>query len=434
MSTFLETSDRIARQLCRDAVWDGARCNWLGWCMEPVGGRWAHAWRALSGGLYSGTAGIALFLARLTPWTGDPVARETLLGALRQARQSAAGLASEDALSFYSGPAGIGYTCIESGLALDDDSLVREGLALLSRAAAQPPDERFLDVVAGSAGLIPVLIDTARRFGREDLMEAAMEHGRLLLATAHRSAEGWSWATMPHLPRHLLGFAHGASGMAWALAELHAVTREARFREGALEAVRYERSRALPDLTWPDLRSEPAAVPAPSMNAWCHGAPGIGMARLRLLELLGPVPGLAEDLGVALRTTTADLASEAGLASFCLCHGAGGNAELLLLAADALGQPWLRWQAEAAALQGIARYHQTGLSWPCGVQGAGETPNLLLGLAGIGYFYLRLHGGAAVPSILRITPATETLAGWQTASPLRTIELEEEPLAACAAG
>ncbi|HKI00850.1 MAG TPA: lanthionine synthetase LanC family protein [Thermoanaerobaculia bacterium] len=421
MSAFLETSDRIARQLCRDALWDGTRCNWLGWSMEPVGGHWAHAWRALSGGLYSGTAGIVLFLARLEPWTRDPLVRETLLGALRQARQAAAAFAPEDSLSFYSGPAGVGYASIEAGIALDDEPLVRDGLDLLARAAAQPPDDRFLDVVAGSAGLIPALIDTARRFGREDLMEAAVRHGRRLLAAAHRSAAGWSWSTMPHVPRHLLGFAHGASGIAWALAELYAATGEPELREGALEAVRYERSHGLPDLTWPDLRSEPAPSPAPSMNAWCHGAPGIGLARLRLLELLGARPGLSEDLAVALRATTSNLASETGLASFCLCHGAGGNAELLLLAADALRQPWLRWQAEAAAWQGIARYHQTGLPWPCGVQGAGETPNLLLGLAGIGYFYLRLHGGRAVPSILRITPATID-------------ELAEEPLSAAAAG
>jgi hypothetical protein len=28
--------------------------------------------------------------------------------------------------------------------------------------------------------------------------------------------------------------------------------------------------------------------------------------------------------------------------------------------------------------------------WPCGISG-GQTPNLMLGLAGIGYFYLRLY-------------------------------------------
>lgn len=417
MSIFLEASDRIARQLCRDALWDGPRCNWLGWSLDVIAGRWAQAWKPQAAGLYAGTAGIALFLARHHAWTQDPLVRDTLLGALRHARQAAGDIPEAESLSFYSGPAGVGYACVEAGVVLEDDSLVRDGLERIGRAASQAPDEGRIDVVTGSAGLIPPLIEAARRFGRDDLLAAAAEHGRLLLATAHRTAAGWSWSTLPGLPRDLLGLAHGASGVAWALGELHAATGEAGFRQGALEAVRYERSQALPDGTWPDLRPEhwsgaapsvaPNVAPSVAMNAWCHGAPGIGLARLRLLELLGPVPGLAEDLGIALRATAASLASEPGLASFCLCHGAGGNAELPLLAADALGQPWLRRQAEAAALQGIARFHQTGLPWPCGVRGGGETPNLMLGLAGIGYFYLRLHGGAAVPSILQVHSRAE---------------------------
>ena len=38
--------------------------------------------------------------------------------------------------------------------------------------------------------------------------------------------------------------------------------------------------------------------------------------------------------------------------------------------------------------------------WPYGVTSGGETPNLMLGTAGIGYFYLRLYDAAAIPSVL----------------------------------
>jgi lantibiotic modifying enzyme len=34
--------------------------------------------------------------------------------------------------------------------------------------------------------------------------------------------------------------------------------------------------------------------------------------------------------------------------------------------------------------------------------GGGETPNLMLGLAGIGYFYLRLYDPVKYPSVLII--------------------------------
>jgi lantibiotic modifying enzyme len=46
----------------------------------------------------------------------------------------------------------------------------------------------------------------------------------------------------------------------------------------------------------------------------------------------------------------------------------------------------------------MERYARTGVSWPCGTH-SGETPNLMLGLAGIGYFYLRL-AVPQVPSVL----------------------------------
>jgi lantibiotic modifying enzyme len=39
------------------------------------------------------------------------------------------------------------------------------------------------------------------------------------------------------------------------------------------------------------------------------------------------------------------------------------------------------------------------------VPGAGETPNLMLGLAGIGYFYLRLADSSKHRSVLMILPS-----------------------------
>jgi lantibiotic modifying enzyme len=46
----------------------------------------------------------------------------------------------------------------------------------------------------------------------------------------------------------------------------------------------------------------------------------------------------------------------------------------------------------------VERYARTRAAWPCGTH-TGETPNLMLGLAGIGYFYLRL-AQPQVPSVL----------------------------------
>ncbi len=82
----------------------------------------------------------------------------------------------------------------------------------------------------------------------------------------------------------------------------------------------------------------------------------------------------------------------------------GGNADLLIAAADALGRSGLRQVAEEAARTAIQQIEPNDMPWPCGVNGGGETPNLMLGLAGIGHFFLRLYDSGAVPSLLLVHP------------------------------
>ena len=88
--------------------------------------------------------------------------------------------------------------------------------------------------------------------------------------------------------------------------------------------------------------------------------------------------------------------------NYSLCHGLGGNAELFLAAADLLGDERYRGVAEAVGDRGIQSVFVQRNPWPCGVLSEGETPNLMIGTAGIGYFYLRLYDSRAVPSVLLI--------------------------------
>ena len=93
-----------------------------------------------------------------------------------------------------------------------------------------------------------------------------------------------------------------------------------------------------------------------------------------------------------MRTTAAVLGQASpGAGNFSLCHGDGGNADLLILASDVLSRPALRREAENAVARALDRFEAMRSPWPCGVPGAGESPNLLLGVAGIGYFLLRLY-------------------------------------------
>ena len=185
-------------------------------------------------------------------------------------------------------------------------------------------------------------------------------------------------------------------GLAYALGILSASTGRLDFLDAAREGLRYERAyfRAS-EGNWPDLRSfvQAGADGRSAMHAGM--VPWRAGRRVRPARPPSAFPDDASILAeaeTAVRTTAATLGQASpGTGNFSLCHGDGGNADLLILAADVLSRPELRREAENAGSRALDRFEDTRSPWPCGVPGAGESPNLLLGLAGIGYFFLRLH-------------------------------------------
>lgn len=407
---YLETASRIGARICRDAIWSGDRCNWLGDSMEKLDGSWKVAHRALSPDFYGGTSGIAFFLDRLHSLTGEHLFRETAHGAILQACSRLSHLEPAIRASFYLGMTGIAYTLTAMGF----EEKAREALRAVTRSdpAQTDSDETHLDVIGGIAGAIPPLLAMGNALSDRAPVRLALEYGEALLRLARKSANGWSWNTMRVRPEQrqedLTGFSHGAAGIAWSLSELFAFTQDPRFREAAEEARRYENSHFNVQCSnWPDFRylydpDSPSKSGASYPISWCHGAPGIGLDRLRALEIWGG-PELKQEAEIAMRTTESILMLTKD-SNFSLCHGLGGNADLLIHAAVVLNDPARMALPERLGDQGIEQIEDQDLRWRCGVTEGDETPNLMLGTAGIGYFYLRLYDRHRVPSVL-IVPA-----------------------------
>lgn len=409
-SSFLDAADRIGRRLCRDALWAEGRCNWLGWHLVPQNNAWIPAWKSLGWPVYDGIAGVCWFLAELLRFRGDEIERATLAGALHQLRRMTAVVDPSSCGGYHGGLAGIPPVCLMAAEVLGDAQWTDFALSIYERLSGLACQDSQLDLLSGSAGIIVSLLEGAARFGRDDFIEAADRHGRSLLAHARRSDDGWSWETCPpgQASDHLLGYSHGAGGIAAALLELHLATGDSACAHAVAEALRYERSRFSPaNRNWPDFRALPAIAGQPASSeprypvAWCHGAPGLGISRLRIRELQ-PEPELDQEIETALETTITTLpyVSAPGQGNYSLCHGAAGNAEFLLLASQLLGRPELRQTAESVGHAAIAQYHNTDMPWPCGIAGAGENPSLMVGFAGIGHFFLRLYAPEQVRSAL----------------------------------
>lgn len=411
---FLETADWIGAKLCRDAVWSGDRCNWLGDSFEPVNNNWTLVHRAFGPEFYNGTSGIAYFLAHLFRLTGDRIFRLTAEAALRQSASRLDDVSQATRGAFYTGLTGVAYSFIKAGEIFDGGKLIEKGLKILRDLAKEDVSQSGLDIIAGSAGVIPALLNIHQTHRKDFLMDQAIKHGEHLISTARKTAAGWSWNTFNTPPEQqlpdLTGFSHGTAGIAWALLELHKETDQNRFRVAAEQAIHYERRWFSPEHdNWPDLRDQGArpesGQPLNYMVAWCHGAPGIGLARLRAFQMTGDA-AYRDEAEAALRTTTSNLIPGVyhNQNNFSLCHGNAGNAELLIYASAVLGNGEHKAVADQVGLQGIEMFRKNRFPWPCGVNGGGETPNLMLGIAGIGYFYLRLHDPASVPSVLIILP------------------------------
>jgi class II lanthipeptide synthase len=416
---FLDTALAIGRRLARRAVLEGTACTWDVLDSRPDPENRVRTIRA-EGQLYQGAAGIAWFLGELYRATGDVEVGRAARGGLEHALVH--GDRHADLFGFHSGRVGIAWVAVRLAGIFERPDYAERARRLLAPLAGREPDDAGLDVIGGAGGAIPACLDLAEKAGWDELRAIARELGEHLIRQAQRRPEGWSWATGgASAIRNLTGFAHGASGVGLALLELDRATGDDRFRFAAEMAFLYER-RLFNEArsNWPDLRHDLLERPSDElrravrdgkppvyeeryMTAWCHGSPGIGLSRLRAFELTGQ-DVYRREAEAALRSTLQAVEDELSQgASYCLCHGIGGNCELPLLAAELLGDPELRQVAEQAAREGIETYEARGRPWPCGTRGGVPDPSLLVGEAGIGAFYLRL-ADPETPSVLLLRP------------------------------
>jgi Lantibiotic modifying enzyme len=399
---WLAIASRIATHLTDSAIWHEDRCTWIGAMPEEgPGGVPILTYRAFGPDLYGGTAGVGLFLAELAPWVDDERLRLTARAALRHALAHSRAARDRLGIGLYSGTVGVAYALARSSGALNEPKLLEDAHEVADSIALADTADGLVecDLMSGLAGTLIGLLQLARLLDRSEHTALAVRCAEEILKHAQVREAGLCWpsATIAGAPA-LLGFSHGASGIACALLEATRVTGDARYKDAAAGAFAYERQ--LYDArmrNWPDLRNS-----HPSQRSfaiyWCHGAPGIALARIRAQEL-----GADEELRVEAETalnTTAEFIL-AGIASgqfnYSLCHGLCGNAEVLregenFLQADNKGL------ASTVADQGARAFSSNIEAWPCGVQG-GSTPGLFLGLAGIGHFYLRL-ARPEIPSVL----------------------------------
>lgn len=399
-SQLLQKAEAIAQEIEARSLRDTAgNVNWIGFGYVPNAERFQF--QPLGFSLYDGSCGVALFLAAVAQVTGSTHWGNLAVDALQSLRTV---LQTSDKLFAQKfarrigigGGTGIGsiiYSLVKisqflSNTALLEDAQLAAKLVIPELIAA----DQQLDVIGGAVGAILGLLSLYQQTGEARVLDQAIQCGQHLLA--HRDSDlEWpkAWKTVAKQP--LTGFSHGAAGIAYALLRLYAVTKDPAYLQAAEEGIAYERSVfSTAAANWPDLRQHQPGF----MVTWCHGAPGIALARLGSLSI-HQTDEIYEDVEVGLQTT-----QKYGLQGVDhLCCGNFGRIEVLLVAAQKLSRPQLLETAQQKAAWAVAQADKiSAYQLFNNLPNSLYNPGFFQGTAGIGYELLRLAYPEVLPAVL----------------------------------
>jgi type 2 lantibiotic biosynthesis protein LanM len=338
----------------------------------------------LSPMLYDGSLGIACFLNSV-----DGDAHKQMIDAIITAEVKRTFQADRD-LSFASGLAGLLYALVKTHRADNDNLQTAIALTRLIEPEDIAEDAKY-DIMAGSAGLLLSLAALYKSAGSADVLElmVTIAHHLLQARVIDSASRTLNWRS-EQFARPLTGFSHGASGIACALLTLFDITGIAKYKDAFYQSVQFENYYRNAERTnWCDLRK----VGYDCKTTWCHGAPGIGMARLHAYRILKDNE-LLRDVETAIATTKKHLLDDIDF----YCCGNTGRIDFLIEAAQVLGKPALLQYARKALVGIISRKNSRGWYQTYDTAGVSmQNPSLFRGTAGIGYTLLRSMHPDKVP-------------------------------------
>lgn len=399
----LAAAVKLGHQLADRAFTNDREAHWLALDHKPHRG-----WCLVSAGpdFYQGLPGLIFFYAYLGSLTSEPrftaLARLALRTLDHQIEQGDHPL---EGIGAYGGWSGLLYTFTHLSTLWGEAELLDRAEGLAQEMLPQAPTDELLDLVAGAAGCLVTALRAYRVRPSAIFRELAVACGERLLATAQAQEHGAGWVIELTGPRPIAGMSHGAAGISWALLELWGETGDERYREAARQGIEMERHLFSQERgNWPDLRvghPDDQGVDSSEgqhfMAAWCHGAPGIGLARILGLPFLDDAT-VRKEIAVAVGTT---LDEGLGL-NHSLCHGDLGNLDFLHRAAAASSDSQLERRVFHLAGGVVDNLRREGPL--CGLPRGSDPPSLMLGMAGIGYGLARLAAPDAIPSVLALDP------------------------------
>ncbi len=387
-ATFKREADKIAGELSSYAIRRGPGAAWIG--LDWLGDAEVFQLVCLGPDLYNGASGIGVFLAAHAAVTGSQSSGELALAGVSYLRKNlrsrnAARMARSLGIGGATGLGSVVYALTVMSKYLRDDGLLADAHA----AAELFTDDliaadKQLDVIGGSAGAVLCLLRLYRDGHSETVLSRAIRCGEHLIAQNRVGQAGHrSWVGQGSGHRALNGMSHGAAGFAYALASLSAATGRGEFAQAAAECIEFENSSYSAERkNWPDLRvDDGTSWPC----QWCHGATGIGLARIATAKQ----SGMDAKISVRDIRSAVDGARSAWPAAVdTLCCGTLGSVEFFSEAGSVLGLSDLR-ELALSRLAGVLTAAEASGDYRWNSGKRQFNLGLFRGLSGVGYTALR---------------------------------------------
>lgn len=363
---------------CSDITWIGLKFLKNGcWELHPVDMY-----------LYEGISGIVLFLGEYLQMFRDAGAERCFRLAVKKMRNYTEGycrtLKSEQQVKtgLLDGEASLVYVYLQLYRMSGDVEHLEYAQKHFLGMKSYFKDDVYYDLLSGNAGAMAVAAELYRVTGQEKYLEDAEKLEKMLWEKRCEQEKGVGWK-LPNIEQPLAGMAHGNSGFLLAYVCLYQIAKRPEYINKIHQILTYEDLLYNEKLkNWMDLR-----VPGKekTMNAWCHGAPGILLARLKIRAFI-PDENVEKDI---CRGAGMLLGEE--IQKICLCHGLAGNLLILdkyrrenieICVKDAYEKKWnhLICMLEQPDTVSVTEY---------------LNPAFMNGISGVGFALLRLLGSEA---------------------------------------
>lgn len=338
----------------------------------------------LSDSIYSGMAGTLLFLIQLYETTKEDKYLEACI-------EGGNWLISQDNktynLSFYVGNTGVAYTLIKLYRITNKKVYYDKAIDIVKTSVQNITPYAYVnntDLLLGHAGSLLGLAHLYSNTKEEWILEQIDVYIKFLIRYAKFGLKGISWDgnSFDHV-RNLCGFSHGVSGIGWVFLELAHYFKNEALTIIAEQAFQYENLYFdKENFNWYDFRSSAGKelydkaidamelmalkdaknksdyrsgkvedlLAAKHMIAWCHGAPGIGLSRLRAADTFKKEI-YEKDIKTA---TSKTIETFMHMGDLSICHGMAGNFILLNEAAKLINKEGKSTELSNAILDKIA--------------------------------------------------------------------------------